>query len=144
MFTLTINPKPSCVSSRWKLKHFQILQNLLRQNRLSRLSKGYRRIQVVSFLLEKTLSPPSVNFSIFSLFYSIDYFQFLSPAIPNHIKANFHLLKLNYTFFLPINVMPTYSKILEFLKNVFEKKTKLPEIPLSRKKLFVPSIYTKL
>lgn len=30
-FTLTINPRPCCASSKWQLKHFQILWNLLRQ-----------------------------------------------------------------------------------------------------------------
>lgn len=30
-FTPTINPRPSCVSSKQQLKHFQILWNLLRQ-----------------------------------------------------------------------------------------------------------------
>lgn len=33
-FTLTINPRHSCVSSKWQLKHFQMLWNLLRQTQI--------------------------------------------------------------------------------------------------------------
>ena len=54
VFTLTINPRPSCVSSKWQLKHFQILCNLLRQIQIVKTVQKAGRIQAFSFLLKET------------------------------------------------------------------------------------------